>query len=141
MTLTIEKKGRKDERLAIRLPKRTKFALDRYSQRHEMSASSVINQVLKSFLTDPSQEMVITSEGGREAFFGDACWDPLTPDRFLKIATLAPEFLSESEQVRWKIICEDRQYFDADGELNRRKVRDNWNEINKQERELLDFHG
>lgn len=141
MALTIEKAGKRDERIAIRLPKRTKFALERYAQRNEMSTSDVINQALEEFLQDPDAGMILEADDGKYFYFGHACWDPLTPDRFLKIATMAPQFLSETERVRWKVISEDAQYFDENGQLNHKRVRDNWNEINKLERELQEIHG
>ena len=140
MAVTYKKAGKRDERLAVRLPKRTKFALERYALRHEVSASSVINDLVMRFLLDPSQDMMITSGDGEKMFFGEACWDPLPPDSFLKIATLAPEFLTEAEQVRWKVISEDPKYFGDDGRPNFKKIRDDWRKINDRENELLSLH-
>jgi hypothetical protein len=140
MAVTYKKAGKRDERLAVRLPKRTKFALERYAVRHDVSASSVINELVMQFLLDPDQGMMITLENGEQSFFGEACWDPLLPDSFLKIAVLAPEFLTEAEHIRWKVISEDTQYFGEDGRPDIKKIRDDWRKINDRENELLSIH-
>ena len=141
MPITYAKKSAKDDRLAVRLPSKTRFALDLYSRMTGQSASDVINKALESILRDPESGLFIHTSN-EDVFLPEVCWDRLATDRFVNLAHRAPELLNEEESVLWKVIFEDQKYWEH--KKNRpihKKIRDDWSALKSKADQLLKDHG
>ncbi len=135
MGLTIKRKTEKEERLALRISAKDKFAVDLYGRLTDKTISAIAKEALEKALRDADTGLYRRFPG-KEAYLPDLCWDPLEPDRLLKLAKFAPDLMSDIEQVTWKVICEDKAYWENDDQTNLQAIRDNWDEIKLAAEEL-----
>lgn len=138
----LQKIAEKDERLAIRVSAKDKFAIELYAQKHGKTISAVAKEAIDAVLKHPDTGLFTTSADGRETVYvPDTCWDPLAPDRLAKLGLYAPGLLNDQDRLLWKVIEEDRQYWQANGELKFSAVREDWIKIQEKATQLLTNHG
>jgi len=135
MPLTIKRKTEKEERLSLRVTARDKFAVDLYGRMTEKTISAIAKEALEMILKKPETGLYRKIEG-EDKYLPDLCWDPLEPDRLLKLAKFAPDLMSDIEQVTWKVISGDATYFRDFEQTNLDAIRDNWDEIKLKAEEL-----
>lgn len=141
MTLTFLKNMRaeKSDRLALRISAKNKFALELLAQKEGLSLSTLFMQILEKPL---KEGLTISKQNGRQTrqiFIPDEAYDPLIPDRLVKLAMIAPELLNDREKVIWKVIQEKSAYY-SDGSPNFKVIRDGWESIQIDAEELLKKH-
>ncbi|BCR05314.1 hypothetical protein DESUT3_23830 [Desulfuromonas versatilis] len=129
----------KADRLALRISAKDKFALELLAQKKGTTVSALILDAIRVPLEQGLT--IIKREGGVEveAYIPDEVYDPLEPDRIVKLALIAPEFLSDLEQVIWKVIQEDPAYTGEDGPKFK-AIRDRWESIKSTADDLLKLH-
>ena len=137
----IKKKPDKDERLAIRIAAKDKFAIELYAHKHGKSISAIAKEAIDAVLKGPNSCLVKQIKRQDNTYVPDLCWDALQPDRLVKLSLHAPELLNDHERVIWKVICEEQAYWSKDKEPNYGVIRESWVKINSQAAELLKDHG
>ncbi len=135
MGLTIKRKTEKEERLALRISARDKFAVDLYGRLTEKTISAIAKEALEMALKKPEAGLYKNIEG-KDRYLPELCWDPLEPDRLVKLAMFAPDLMSDIEQVTWKVICENKAYSRNGQQANLDAIRDNWEDIKLAAEEL-----
>ncbi|TLM67202.1 MAG: hypothetical protein FDZ69_04750 [Deltaproteobacteria bacterium] len=126
----------KSDRLALRISGKDRFALELLAQKKGTTVSALVMEALRGPL---AEGLTVTKENGRTIYLPDEVYDPLLPDRVVKLAMTAPEFLSDSEAVVWKVIQEDPAYMGTDGP-NFKMIRDRWASIKSTADDLLKKH-
>jgi hypothetical protein len=110
----------KTETLAVRLSPQTKFALELMARKQHRTLTLVVEWALQEVILNPNQ-------GLGELYH--KVWDPLEPDRFIKMALHCPELLTYEEQLLWKLICEEKYFCNGNDCENLYKyVRKQWDE-------------
>ena len=135
MPLTFESKADKDERLAIRVSAKDKFAIELLALKLGKTISALAKEALEKSLKDPETGLLI-NRGSKQAYLPDLCWDPIESDRFVKLAIHAPYLLTNNDMVRWKVITESRMYMSTDEKPNFKKIRSDWQKITLKATEL-----
>ena len=139
MALTIVRRG-KEERLAIRISPEDKFAVELYARKTGKTISAVAKEALDKVLRSPESGLFSKATDGALNYLPPLCWDPLQPDRVVKLATFAPELLDDFERTVWKVICEDKMYWQRRKEPIYPKIREDWAKISFKALALLKEH-
>lgn len=92
----------KVETLTIRVSPKIKYGLELLARKQHRTLSSVADWALSKALKEPGE--------GLEDGLLEEVWDPLEPDRLVKLALKCPELLTYEEQLLWKVI-KDNSYF------------------------------
>jgi len=136
MPVIIKKSGSND-RLTLRISSKDKFSLELLAQKKGLTLSALFLQLIEKPL---KAELTITPAGEKNSvYIPDAAYDPLAPDRLVKLAMIAPELLTESEQVIWKVIKEDMDYWKNENPVLK-PIRDSWLVIQNEAKNLLEQH-
>jgi hypothetical protein len=135
MSVTFESKADKDERLAIRVSAKDKFAIELLAQKLGKTISALAKEALEKSLKDPENGLLINHES-QQAYLPDLCWDPIESDRFVKLAMHAPHLLNNNDILRWKVITESKMYMRAEGKPEFKKIRADWQKITLKATEL-----
>lgn len=99
-------KQQKVETLTIRMSPKIKYGLELLSRKQHRNLTSVAEWALDRVLNDRNEGLWMSE--GEEAFhLLDKVWDPLEPDRFVKLALNYPSLLTYEEELLWKIVCEN----------------------------------
>ena len=129
----------KAERLGLRISAKDKFALELLALKKGTTVSALVMEAVR----DPLVNGLTTTArvGGEEkvVYIPDEAYDPLVPDRTVKLAMVAPDLLSDREQVIWKVIQEDPAYIGEEGP-NYKAIRDRWDSIESTADDLLGIH-
>lgn len=129
----------KAERLALRINAKDKFALELLAQKQGTTVSALIMESIRRPL---EEGLTVTKTGcgeNKTIYLPDEAYDPLLPDRTIKLALVAPEFLSDYEQIIWKVVQEDPAYM-GEGVPNFKAIRDRWESIKSTADDLLKLH-
>lgn len=128
----LNKKADKDERLTLRISAKDKFAMELLAKKEGMTISAFFIQVIQK----PLKEGLTTTKKSKRVYIPDVAYDPLLPDRTVKLALVAPELLTAHETVIWKVIQENTKYF-SDNSPNYKDIRDEWDSIETKANELI----
>lgn len=129
----------KADRLALRINARDKFALELLAQKKGTTVTALVMEFIRKPL---EKELTVTRNlnGNEETLYiPDEVYDPLLPDRTVKLAQVAPELLSDNEKVIWKVIQENPAYM-LDGVPRLKAIRERWESIKSYADELLGKH-
>jgi|APSaa5957512535_1039671.scaffolds.fasta_scaffold58521_2 hypothetical protein len=135
MSVTYISRADKDERIAIRVSAKDKFAIELLAQKLGKTISALAKEALEKSLKDPESGLLI-SRGSKQAYLPDLCWDPIESDRLVKLAMHAPHLLTNNDMLRWKVIAESKIYMSTDGKPNFKKIRGDWQKITLKATEL-----
>jgi len=142
MTVTFRKKSKAErgDTLTLRISSKDKFALELLAQKNDSTLSYIVMEALRKPLKDG---LTIERGKGRQKnriYVPDIAYDPLLPDRLVKLSMAAPKLLSDRQQVEWKIIQENSGYWTTNGSPEYKKIRDAWDDIQKLTDEALDTY-
>lgn len=129
----------KSDRLALRISAKDKFALELLAQKKGTTVSALILEAVRLPL---EHGLTIEKQEGRKKvklYIPDEAYDPLKPDRIVKLALVAPELLSDTEQVIWKVVQEDPQFMGEDGP-KLAVIRQRWDSIMGTVKDLIENH-
>jgi len=85
------------EVITLRLDPRMRFYLDLATRLRRQTVSHFVEQALERALGEMDRDIIPIAA---------AVWDPLEPDRLVRLALSSPELLTYDEQVVWKYIRE-----------------------------------
>lgn len=110
-------KTSRSETVTVRLDPQVRYLaeLAARSQRRTLSSFTewAVEEGLKNTVVFPNREVgnkTVSDLRGQ-------LWDPIESERFLKLATTLPSFLTHNEQLLWKLICDlPTQEENPDGE-------------------------
>ncbi len=139
MAVTIRRKSKAErgDTLTLRMPVKDKFALELLGTIQDRTLSSIVIEALQEPLRNG---LTIKKKKGNKTesvYLPDVVFDPLVPDRLVKLAMTAPNFLSQRDQVAWKVISENPAFW-SDREPKFNAIRDRWDSIQSETDELLD---
>jgi hypothetical protein len=144
MALTIVKKARGEERLSLRLSSQAKFSIELLARIKETSLSRLVLDALELKSREELTRKVVRDDGSEEeVYLPEAVWDPLMPDRLVKLATYAAELLTEPERVQWTVISENNRFWTADNdgkEPRLQAIRSHWDDIQAEAEALMNAH-
>ena len=141
MAVTIRRKSKaeKGDTLTLRISAKDKYALELLSNIQDRSLSSIVMEALR----DPLKNgLTIESKGGSSrgsTYIPDASYHPLLPHRIVNLALIAPEFLTNREQVIWTVIQENPAYLKK-GTPDFKRIKEQWESIESEADHLLDRH-
>lgn len=133
-------KPEKGETLTMRISSKDKFALDLLARKRGLTLSAVMMEALKIPIEEYLTVEVSDGRKSSKAFLPDVAYDPLTPDRLVKLALNAPELLTIRQQVEWKVIKENPDYWGTKNTPNFRAIREDWEAIQDKATALLEEH-
>jgi len=126
----------KNDRITLRISGRDKFALELLARKRKTTLSALVLE-----LCSPAMKEGLTVNNRKETIYiPAAAYDPLAPDRLVKLAQLAPELLDDREQVLWTAIKENSDCWDGtvpDFSI----IRELWEFINKDADLLIKDYG
>jgi hypothetical protein len=127
----------KSDRLALRISAKDKFALELLANKKGISLSALFTEIAKPALKEGLTIKKVIGRKSGELYIPDEVYDPLIPDRLVKLAMLRTDLLSEQEKIIWKVIREHPGYW-VEEMPNFKKIRDNWSEIENQANALIE---
>ena len=144
MTITIKPKT-KGDRLNLRISTKMRYGLELLARKEGKTISALFEEVAASLLVDRLTKLR-KKPGARkmeEVSILDETWDILDADRLVKLAQLAPDYLSDRDRTIWKVICEHPGYWRDEARQipDMGAIRDNWDAIEQQAEKYLDKHG
>lgn len=144
MPITVIKKGKSD-RLNLRISPKLKYGLELLARKEGKTLSALIEEVTSPVVVERLTEQR-KKPGDRvqqEVSILDESWHTLAPDRLVKLAQLAPEYLSDREQTIWTVIGEHAGYWrDETSQVpDMGAIRGNWEAIELQADEYLKKFG
>ena len=126
----------KNERLSLRIPGEDKYALELLAKKRNTTISSLLMDLIRDQLTHELTVPISSGDKrGKRAYLPKETYDPLYVDRFVKLACLSTDFLSDEERIIWKVIKEEPYYWSVD-EPNFKEIREDWDKIKKQAEEM-----
>ena len=130
------KSAEKNNRLTLRISGRDKFALELLAQNKKTTLSALVLE-----LCGPELRKELTfNKRNEEIYIPAAAYATLAPDRLVKLAQVAPEYLDDREQVLWTIIQENPKYWK--GKVAKYSViRQKWEAIQRDADYLIKIHG
>jgi len=132
-------KAEKGDTLTLRISTKDKFALDLLATIQRKSLSSIVMEAIQKPLRDGLTMEIKGGRGKSPIYIPDVAYDPLIPDRLVKLAMVAPDLLTEREKVVWKIVQEDSVFW-TDNTPTLSKIRANWDSIQTETDKLLDSY-
>ena len=129
----------KGDRLTLRIAAKDKFALELLAQKEGLTLSTL---VMKSLERPLREGLTVSKKQGKRTvkiYIPDAAFDPLTPDRLVNLALVAPELLTDREKVIWKVIKENPAFM-HENSPDFKSIRLRWESIQTEADELLDKH-
>jgi hypothetical protein len=99
-------KQSKVETLTIRMSPKIKYGLEILSRKQHRTLTSVAEWALDRVLNDRNEGLWMT-EGNETFNLLERIWDPIEPDRFIKLALQFPTLLTYEEELLWKVVCEN----------------------------------
>lgn len=141
MAVTIRRKSKaeKGDTLTLRISAKDKFALELLSNIQDRSLSSIVMDALREPLRAGLTLEIKEGRGNASVYIPDIAYDPLLPDRLVKLALAAPELLTNREKVVWKVIKENPVYM-HENSPDFKTIRLKWESIQTEADELLDKH-
>ena len=126
----------KKDRITLRVSGRDKFALELLARKKKTTLSALVLE-----LCEPAPKEELTTPNRKEKIYIPvAAYNPLAPDRLVKLAQVAPDLLDDREQVLWTAIQENSDYWDGD-EPKFTMIRELWDYIEKEADNLTSLHG
>lgn len=121
----------KTESITMRLSPKLKFGLELLARQRQQPVSVIATELFEAAIREQLtwQSPISVQPGGRPISLLDHVWDPLEPDRLLKLAEAAPQLLSDDERLLQKVIQESPQYRAEGGAPAPAVVREHWKEI------------
>ncbi len=139
-SLTFKKSNTaKHDRLTLRLSGKERFAIELLALKEGVTVSRIIMRTLEPTLKAALTIEQVKGSQKENIYIPDASFDSVPPDRLVKLALIAPNFLSETDAVIWKVIQEDTSLWDK-GKPNFKMIRESWKAINKTAQELVDTY-
>ncbi len=127
----------KGEVLTVRLSPKLKFGLELLSRKQHRSLSAIVHHLLDRELRENLnvRQDVEEPDGDwhvEQKRLLDLVWDPLPPDRLVKLGMHSPDLLDLDEELKWKVIQDDyERYWHKAREPNYKAIRDDWSDISK----------
>lgn len=126
----------KDQRLTLRISGKDKFAFELLARKEGLSLSAlfkkILDESLKKGLTLPRSD-----NSKEQVYIPDIAYDPLVPDRLVKLAQASPDLLTDREQVIWKVIQENPAYW-SNNSPDFSSIRNRWSSIQSDSEAMLD---
>ena len=121
----------KTESITMRLSPKLKFGLELLARQRQQPVSAIATELFESAIREQLtwQGVVGIQQGGSPTSLVDQVWDPLEPDRLLKLAAAAPQLLSDEERLLHKVIEESPRYSTEGGGPVPAVVREHWKDI------------
>lgn len=145
MAVTIVKKARGEDRLSLRLSSKSKFSIELLARAKETSLSSLVLGALELKSRKELTRTVTHKDGSEDkTYLPDVIWDPLIPDRLVKLATFAPNLLTDRERVVWTVIGENGRFWITGSEPRTPRldvIRTQWDQIQSDADALMGKHG
>lgn len=137
MAVTIHRRTNteKGARLALRISAKEKFALELLAQKEGLTLSTIVMKALERPLKEGLTISKSNKKNSESIYIPDEAYDPLIPDRLVRLALVAPELLTDSEKVIWKVIQENTIYMN-NGLPDFKAIRDKWKSIQAEAKEL-----
>jgi hypothetical protein len=132
-------------RLNLRIAPKVRYGLELLSAKERKSLSALFEEFATQLMNERLTERRKRPGEQREVQISilDETWDPLAPDRLVKLALLAPDYLSDRDKTIWTVIQENPDFWrDKSNQTpNMVLIRDSWDSIEKQAEEYLGKHG
>ena len=126
----------KNDRITLRISGKDKFALELLARKKKTTLSALVLE-----LCDPAMKEGLTiTKRNQKIYIPDTAYNPLAPDRLVKLAQVAPEMLDDREQVLWTAIQENSDYWNGSSPRFD-MIRELWDSINLEADTLLKAYG
>ena len=135
-----QSKAEKGDTLSLRISSKDKFALDLLAQKQGLTLSAAVMQALQEPLREHLTVVISEGRSKKNVYLPDVAFDPLTSDRIVKLAMVAPEMLTVRQQVEWKVIQENPTYWGKSNTPKLDVIRNSWEEIQSKAEHLLAEH-
>ncbi len=125
------------EVLTVRLSPKMKFGLELLSRKQHRSLSAIVQHLLDRELRENLKVAIDVVEADGDLHVEnrrllDLVWDPLPPDRLVKLGLHSPDLLDLDEELKWKVIQDDyKRYWHGGKKPNYKAIRDDWSDISK----------
>lgn len=144
MAITVVKKSRGEDRLSLRLSSKSKFSIELLARAKETSLSGLVLGALELKSRKELTRTIKGTDGSDEdRYLPDVVWDPLVPDRLVKLAMHAPDLLTDRERVQWTVIGENDRFWVKDGDPRKPRldvIRTHWEKIQSDADALASQH-
>ena len=135
----------KSDRLNLRIAPRAKFGLELLAKKERKTPSAIFEEALTRLFEERLREerRVPGEQGTVQVSLLDETWDALAPDRLVKLARLAPEYLDDKERAIWTVIRERADCWrDKETESpNMPAIREAWSSIEAEADRYLEQFG
>ena len=123
----------KADRLNLRITQKTRYALELAARKEGTSFAQLFDEIAHQLISEKLTEVRIRPGGRKpeEVSILEETWDPLPPDRLVKLAQLAPEYLSDRDRIIWTVIRENSDYWDGN-QPKMKMIRNDWDAIEKE---------
>lgn len=125
------------ERLTLRLSAKERFSLELLALKEGITVSRLLMKIAEPAIREGLTIEKVKGRPKEKIYIPDEAFDPLEPDRIVKLAMIAPNLLSDTNAVIWKVIQEDQTYWIAE-KPDFDSIRNNWDSINKRAQELIE---
>lgn len=127
--------------LSIRINTKLKFTLELWARLEHKNISTVVSEALQAAVKERANKQApLAGESRTWTELVDEVWNPLESDRLVRLATVAPEALSDHEHVVWSLIQENGKCFNR-GKPDLAVIREAWDQFNAEAKSLLDKQG
>lgn len=131
----------RSDTLSIRINAKLKFTLELWARLEHKNITTVVAEVMQDAVKGRANKTFALKGGSRPwADLIEEVWNPLEPDRLVKLALVAPEALNDNEQVVWTLIKENGKCFNR-GQPNFPAIREAWDQLNAEAKTLLAKQG
>ena len=127
----------KHDRLTLRLSAKERFSLELLALKEGITLSRLLMRIAEPAIREGLTIEKVKGRPNEKIFIPDEAFDPLEPDRIVKLAMIEPNLLSDMNAVIWKVIQEDQTYWTAENP-DFDSIRNNWDSINKSAQELIE---
>jgi hypothetical protein len=112
-----DKRGKwhRTEVITLRLTPQLRFLVELAT----LAKGQTVSRFVEEAVTKALREVQLRESGVTLEQIAVAVWDPLEPDRFVKLALRYPEFLNFEQQVLWKLIVECDALWSLDAQQRR----------------------
>jgi len=119
-----QSEGKRSAVVSVRLDPKLRFATELAARKQRRTVSSYIEWAVEQAIKAEANEGDPFSETIKAVV--DCVWDVDDADRFVKLASTFPVFLTHQEQVLWKLIKECRGLNKGEDGLGLAEIRKHW---------------
>ncbi len=126
----------KNDRLTLRLSAKERFAIELLALKEGVTVSRLLMRIAEPALKLGLTKEKVKGNHREKIYIPDEAFDPLDPDRLVKLALIEPNLLTDMNAVIWKVIQEEPKYW-TDDEPYLKEIRNNWSAIEDKANELI----